>query len=242
MNPLRKLAAALMLTASLCACAPGGLSGSAAPPPDSSLSGTTSGPENSALQDGIPERLPSPTPEAFGLEGAQGELFQAMADQDGGSWSLTIPRVAIRGVKELSPLQTTYFCTVQAAHYDVRGDRIVDSGSTSYRAVVTLKHDKDQTQFTWIAFSTVEEGETLSTLRNLGMNTLADQLEAGDPMEVVWQMADGDTLLTEYCASVGRSLTWETDPQRPAPPEPLQTCVNFFLTGARRLWYHSAYI
>ena len=117
-------------------------------------------------------------PEAFGLEGAQGELFQAMADQDGGSWSLTIPRVAIRGVKELSPLQTTYFCTVQAAHYDVRGDRIVDSGSTSYRAVVTLKHDKDQTQFTWIAFSTVEEGETLSTLRNLGMNTLADQLEA----------------------------------------------------------------
>ena len=90
----RRLFAAVLLAALLCACsAPGETGGST----EGSVSGSQSSAEAAALQTDEPEILPTPTPKQFGLTGAYAALFEAILDQTGSSWSLTLPSIAVRG-------------------------------------------------------------------------------------------------------------------------------------------------
>ena len=149
--------------------------------------------------------LPAPTPEQFGLTGEYAELFQAVTEQDNGSWSLSIPQIIIRGTKILSDRQTMYYCSVILTMYDVRETEIVDTCSRTYDVFITLS-TSDQKNYSWIAFAEVIPQNQLSLLERLGMDDLADQLKAGESLPIVWEMPEGDELLSEYCNSIGITL------------------------------------
>ncbi len=149
--------------------------------------------------------LPTPTPEQFGLTGAYAALFEAILEQTGSSWSLTLPSIAVRGSRTYPDGSAAYFCTIQTGDYDVRGEEIVDQGAHSFRAVVTLKGSGENT--VWTDVRTVEEWETVSVLEELGMDELAQLAQAGEALPVVWQMPEGNELLADYCQVAGLSLT-----------------------------------
>ena len=132
-------------------------------------------------------------------------VFEAILEQAGSSWSLTLPSIAVRGSRTYPDGSTAYFCTIQTGDYDVRGEEIVDQGARSFRVVVTLKGSGEDT--VWTDVRTVEEWETVSVLEELGMDELAQLAQAGEALPVVWQMPEGNELLADYCQGAGLSLT-----------------------------------
>lgn len=150
--------------------------------------------------------LPTPTPEQFGLTGEYAELFQAVTGQDNSSWSLSIPQIVIRGTKIVSDYQTIYYCSVVLTMYDIKGNEIVDTGGRTYDALITLSTN-DQKNYSWIAFAEVIPQNQLSILEEFGMDDLADQLRAGKSLPIVWEMPEKHELLSEYCNSIGVTLT-----------------------------------
>lgn len=198
----RRLFAAILLAALLCACSAPGETGG---PTEGAVSGFQSSSDAAALQTDEPEMLPTPTPEQFGLTGAYAALFEAILEQTSSSWSLTLPSIAVRGSRTYPDGSTAYFCTIQTGDYDVRGEEIVDQGARSFRAAVTLKGSGEDT--VWTDVRTVEEWETVSVLEELGMDELAQLAQAGEALPVVWQMPEGNELLADYCQGAGLSLT-----------------------------------
>ena len=205
MKRMKIMMTAAALAALLCACsAPEGAGGgfsSVPPPAGESAAAPPSGQEER-------EGLPAPTPEQFGLTGAYAAVFEGVLDQTGGSWSLTIPSIAVRGVQTQPDGSTAYFCTVQTGDYDVQGEEIVDQGARSFRAAVTL--EGSGADAVWTEVRIVEEWETASVLEKLGMDELARLAQAGEPLPVVWQMPQGEELLADYCQETGLTLAAES--------------------------------